>query len=390
VRLLWIATKPPWPPIDGGRLVQELTLRALRDAGVEVSLVAPVAAGEAAECSQRLAGLCTPHLVELPAAGLGRLGVAALRPGMPLTVARHRQPAVAERVAEVLAAGRFDVVHAEQLQALPQAPADRDGPPVVLRAQNVESDLWLQAARHAGLARPAVRWEARRLAAWEGRAVRRVAAAVALTARDAARLRDLAGAGARVTAVPAPFPARLPVGPEPLPGAPAVVLLGSGSWPPNRDAERWFVRRAWPAVLARLPAAVLHCFGGVDGPEGPSVRRHLPPADAARVFAPRSVQAVPLRIASGVRIKILEAWARGVPVVATPEGAAGLEAEDGRELLIAERADGFAAALERLARSPELGASLTEAGRRLLAAAHRPERVAGSLLEVYRHAAPPV
>ena len=58
-----------------------------------------------------------------------------------------------------------------------------------------------------------------------------------------------------------------------------------------------------------------------------------------------------------------------MPVVATPEGAAGLETEDGRELLIAERADGFAAALERLARSPELGASLTEAGRRLLAAA---------------------
>jgi glycosyltransferase involved in cell wall biosynthesis len=72
-------------------------------------------------------------------------------------------------------------------------------------------------------------------------------------------------------------------------------------------------------------------------PEG--VETHPAPADSREAFAPGAILVVPLRIASGIRMKILEAWARGLPVVATPEAAAGLEAEDGRELLLAERHD---------------------------------------------------
>jgi len=179
------------------------------------------------------------------------------------------------------------------------------------------------------------------------------------------------------------------LGSEPLPGAPAVVLLGGSSWPPNRDAARWFVRRVWLAVLERSPAATLHCFGGPVASDETSIRSHPAPADSARAFPAGAILAVPLRIASGVRMKILEAWARGVPVVATPQ-AAGLGVEDGRQLLVAEDARGFAAACARLAAEPDLAPRLTEEGRGLLAAAHRPESVAEKLLAVYRRAASPV
>jgi glycosyltransferase involved in cell wall biosynthesis len=89
-------------------------------------------------------------------------------------------------------------------------------------------------------------------------------------------------------------------------------------------------------------------------------------------------------------MKILEAWARGVPIVATPEAAAGLGAQDGRELLIAATPDDFAAAIDRLASQPELPRALVAAGRRLLLERHDPVRAAEALRRIYetaRHSA---
>ena len=163
-----------------------------------------------------------------------------------------------------------------------------------------------------------------------------------------------------------------------------MVVLGSAGWAPNRDAARFMVEEVWPVVRRRLSKAVLHLFGGGGEARGPGVEPYPAPEDSAEAFAPGSVLAVPLRVASGVRMKILEAWARGVPVVATPQAAAGLGAQDGRELLVAVDAEGFAAALARLASDPELGRSLVTEARRRLTKRHAPAAVAGGLVEVYR------
>jgi len=391
MRLLWIATKPPVPPSDGGRLVAWLTLEALARAGVEITLVAPVAPGEdPARIQEELSAVCRPRLV--PAAP--RRAVPTLLRSVvgrrPYPVARHALRALAREVERLAAGRRFDAVHAEQLQAFAQAePALRAGLPVVLRAQNVESDLWRAVARLHGLplrgAGPWLSREARRLGRYEGEVVRRAAATVTLSERDAERLRELAGPGARVAAIPPPFPAELPAADRRLPGDPPLVLLGSGGWLPNRDGTRWFLAESWPAVRAWVPGAVLHLFAAEgDRPKQlpAGVEPHPPPADSRDAFAPGAVLVVPLRIASGVRMKILEAWARGVPVVASPEAAAGLEAEDGQDILLAEDGPGFAVAVGRLASEPGLRERLIAGGGRSLALRHGPEAVAGAFLEL--------
>jgi glycosyltransferase involved in cell wall biosynthesis len=208
-----------------------------------------------------------------------------------------------------------------------------------------------------------------------------VAAVLALTERDAERLRTLAAGAGRVEVVPAPFPQELPAGP-PLSGWPAVVLMGSGGWLPNEESVRWFADSVWPRVAARLPEAVLHLFGGPRC-SGEGIVPHPPPAESADAFARGSVLVVPLRIASGVRMKVLEAWARGVAVVGTAEGLAGLVTEPGQGALIAGDAESLAAALARLAEEPGAAAALTEAGRKILAERHCPEAVAARLAAVY-------
>lgn len=384
VHILWVATKPPWPPRDGGRLVAALTLEALRAAGHEATVVAPVDPREAdgAAAAARRAGwerllLVPARPLALPLAALGgALG------GLPITVRRHALAPVRARVDRLLAEERFDVAHAEQPQALGQlSGAERLGLPVVLRAHNLESELWRELARTRPVLGLLLRREAARLAAWEGGAVRRAAATVALTARDASRLGELAGAAPRVHHVPAPFPARLPAA-DALAGSPAVVLLGGRGWRPTREGARWLVERAWPRVRAELPGAVLHVFG-LPGPSAPGLVAHPEPAESGDAFARGAALVVPLRVASGVRMKILEAWARGLPVVATPQAAQGLDAVDGRDLLVAGEAAGLARALRRVHEEPGLADRLVAAGHERLAAGHDPATVAARLAQVY-------
>lgn len=382
--ILWIATKVPWPPVDGGRLLLANTLRALSAAGHELTLVAPSAEGAAirGQVEGELSRWCRPLLVpSRPRSALAAAVRAQLRRA-PWTIARHALPAVEARVAEVLREEIFDLVQVEQLQALGSAePAFARGLRVVLRAQNVESDLWSQSAAAGSWRRPVLALEARRLAAWEGRAVRRCAATLALTAEDAARLSALAGSGGAVHRVPAPFESELPPGAEKLPGSPPVVLFGSAGWRPNAAGAAWFLGRVWPRVRSALPGAVLHLFGLPSS--APGVVSHPAPADSRTAYPRGAVMVVPLQVASGVRIKILEAWARGLPVVATPEAARGLEAADGEELLLARDGEEFAAALSRIDGEAGLATSLVAAGRRHLRDRHALPRVARLLEEVY-------
>lgn len=376
MRLLWIATKSPWPPADGGRLLLLESLKAISAAGAEISLVAPALPGEISAAAAALSPIARPILI--PARRRSRsvaLAMSLLGP-RPWTLVRHDSAVLRAAVAGQVAAGRFDLVIAEQLQAFAQcAPAATAGIPVLLRAQNVESSLWRQAAAgRRGVARAMLARESRRLALAEGQAMRRAAATVALSREDAALLRALAPA-ANVELLPPPFPRELPARSSSFAGTPAVVLFGSADWEPNRLAEARFARLTWPRVRERLPGAVLHRFGGAPAND-PSIERHPPLAESIEAFAAGSVMVIPLGIASGVRMRLLEAWARGVPVVASPAAAAGLEVEDGRELLLARSDEEQVTAIALLASDSVLRERLAQGGRARLAADHDPEQFA--------------
>jgi glycosyltransferase involved in cell wall biosynthesis len=116
------------------------------------------------------------------------------------------------------------------------------------------------------------------------------------------------------------------------------------------------------------------------------VVRHRAPDDSRAAFPSGALCAVPLRYGSGVRVRILEAWARGVAVIATPAAVHGLDARHGRELLVAAGADEFAAAVRTLDQEPATRAALIAAGRARLRAAHDPDAIAARLEQIYREA----
>ncbi len=388
VRVLWVGTKPPWPPVDGGRLVAALTIDALRRAGADVTVVTPSRTGETEAAPPSGPGghvnvRAIPR--SWPVAALG-----ALASRRPVTIARHAHRAVQRAVALHLATHPVDVVHVEQPHAFANVAAALDAVlPVVARAHNVEHQVWRAAAegRPWPLSR-ALHAEAGRMASFEAAVVRAVTATVALTPADRDALQALAP-GALVVHVPPPFAsdARPPATTAgSLEGDPAVVWCGSAGWTLNDHAARWLVDEVWPAIRRRLPGAVLHAFTAAPVPGTDGVLNHGAAGDSARIFDPSAVLALPLRVAAGVRMRLLEAWSRGMPVVATPAAAAGLDAEDGRNLLLATSPAAFADAGARVHGDAALRARLAAGGDATLRAHHAPADVAGQLLEVYARA----
>ncbi len=146
------------------------------------------------------------------------------------------------------------------------------------------------------------------------------------------------------------------------------VFPASFKYPPNRDGAEWFIDRVVPGlrrscphqriVLAGDGSESLGRLGSVNGVE---VTGRLD--DMADAYGAGTVVVVPLLTGSGTRIKIIEAWARGFPVVSTTKGAEGVDATHGAELLLADSAEDFAAACRRLVSSVDLRRRLVHAGR---------------------------
>jgi glycosyltransferase involved in cell wall biosynthesis len=165
----------------------------------------------------------------------------------------------------------------------------------------------------------------------------------------------------------------LPSAPQPAAGdEEAIVFSGNMEYHPNITAVRFFRREVWPQLRERWPLLVWRLVG-----KNPSaVRRYttgdprievtVPVDDAISELARSRVAVVPLLTGSGTRLKILEAWAAGLPVVSTALGVEGLPVRDGETALLADSAEAFAAAVTRLLTCKELRQEIGSAGRLLL------------------------
>jgi len=184
---------------------------------------------------------------------------------------------------------------------------------------------------------------------------------------DAETVRRIAP-GCRVLA----YPNTIPSQPAPIKKERDLIAFsGNLEYHPNVAAVRFFRRKIWPLLRERRPELEWVLIGrnahGVARELAGDARIHLigPVENAVEVLAQAKAAVVPLLAGSGTRVKILEAWAAGVPVVSTSVGAEGLPVVNGKHLLIADEPGDFAGAVSNLLDSGELRRRLGESGRSL-------------------------
>jgi glycosyltransferase involved in cell wall biosynthesis len=152
-----------------------------------------------------------------------------------------------------------------------------------------------------------------------------------------------------------------------------LMYVGFLGWEPNAQGLLWFVDSVWPLLVSNHPDLEFDIVGkGADERLRAAVARH--PGirlrgfveDLQTVYRESRVSVAPLLFGSGMKVKVLDSMARGMPTVTTPVGAEGIAAEPGRHLLIAEDAEDMAdQVLDTLSR-PELWNRLRTESRALV------------------------
>lgn len=153
-----------------------------------------------------------------------------------------------------------------------------------------------------------------------------------------------------------------------------LVFVGGFRHPPNVDAMQWFIGEVFARIRAQLPDVRFHCIGA-EVPDALHALAATQPGVEIHGFVPVvtpymdqvRIAVAPLRFGAGVKGKVNLSMAHGQPVVATTCAVEGMHLQDGQDVLVADDAGAFAAAVVRLYQDPVLWEQLSSAGRRNVA-----------------------
>lgn len=383
MRILFLTQVLPYPLDAGPKTRAYYVLRHLAQQHA-VTLLSFTRPSDSPEALAHLRQFCRQVLTVPMARSRGRDGLAlvgALLSRRSFIIARDRRPAMQARLRQLLAEERFDYIHADQLWMAQYALYARQIAGGAFTGRLVldqHNAVYLIPQRLAqGAANPFLRCfmrlESQRLARYEVDACRQFDRLAWVTAEDAQALasQGFALAPGKDAVIPICVdPDEVAPQVEP-PAAPTILFVGGMYWPPNADGVRWFVQQVWPLVRAQLPAARFVALGKDPLPELRSTPGVAAPGyvdDLEPYWRGGGVFIVPLRAGGGMRVKILDAWLHGLPVVSTCVGAEGIAYRDGQDICIADQPAEFAAHLLRLLTDGAAYRALGQAGRRAVEA----------------------
>jgi glycosyltransferase involved in cell wall biosynthesis len=356
-RALLVAPEAPYPLVGGGALRAASMLEYLAQSHIVDAIVFHTPGSPVAFPPGLVDRLDT---IELPAHSK-HYAARALRNGHRML---RRSPPLVDRFAgfgagiATLLADRpfYDLAVLEHFWCAPYheqiAPRARW---TILDLHNIESAWhlgcgkvagWPQSAAHEVFHQAAINLERQWLPLYS--------LVLAASADDAARVQSIAP-----EAAVAVYPNTIPrVDYPPRREQDTIVFSGTLEYEPNRTAVRHFAAEIWPTLRHRWPGLKWRLVG--RNPEAirsyiagdPTIECTGPVDNAICELARAKVIVVPLLSGSGTRLKIIEAWAAGAPVVSTPVGAEGLPARHGENILLADDPASFADSVSCLLASP--------------------------------------
>ncbi len=376
MRVLLLTQIVPYPPDSGPKIKTYNVLRYLGQRH-EVHLVA--FARSAVE--QVNADALRPYCRSITTVPLRRSRardvayfVKSLFTGRPFLIERDDSLAMRQAIHRLLDQHAFDAVHADQL-SMAQFAVDL---PLSLRILDEHNAVWTivqRAARREGrgpLRLPAEIecWKLRR---YEGQICRRFDRVTVVSEDDRVALERASQSRLPTATIPiAVDTSELAFRPRAA-DARRILSVATMFYPPNAEGVHWFATEVFPLVRRAIPDAQLDVVGSrpparitrlATPDNGINVTGYV--ADLEPLLRRSAVLIVPVHAGSGMRVKILEAFARGIPVVSTRVGVEGIDVRAGEHLLVADEPREFADATIKIIQDPSAAARLARAGRQLV------------------------
>jgi glycosyltransferase involved in cell wall biosynthesis len=387
MRILFLTQIIPYPPNAGPRVKTWHVLRYLHERGHDVTLASYVR-NEELPYVAKLDEVCTAvHTIPINRSRVAdvRYWLQSHLSGRPFLIERDDLSGMRQRVQKLLAEQEFDVVHADQLTMTQFALAAKKmggvkRPYIIFDAHNATWSIWERMRQNAPwFLRPIYQIEENRIKRYEGMLVEQFDHTMVVIDPD----RDLLLAGAansnaaslqkRISSIPIAVDARVLQPIQRKEGSRNILTLGTLSYPPNADGIRWFLQEVFSLVQQQVPDVTLTVIG--KNPPADFVQLAQQSGGAIEVtgyvddltpyMEAAALMVVPVRAGSGMRVRLLEAFARAMPTVTTTIGLEGIIAEADKEILLADEPESFALATVKLLNDPDLQNMLAVNGRKL-------------------------
>lgn len=377
MRILQLSPKPPYPPKDGGAIASLFFAKLWQKLGYEVRVLAmatpkhPAPSTPPSHFAQQTVYVDTSLS---PAAALANL----LFSDLPYHVERFYKPAYEKALAEVMQSYRPDLIQVESPYLTPYVTAYDT--PRVYRLHNVEHQIWQRLAQEK---KGPLRWylsrQARRIRNYEARVLSHYSGLLPISEKEATWAFQCGYEGP-IEIIPFAIDVHDYQAPPLRKRDPHIGYIGGLDWLPNVSGLIWFLEKVWPPFVARHPKAQFF-IAGRNCP--PSLKRHARQnvhilgevPDAKAFLYEQDIIVVPLFSGSGIRIKIIEAFAAGRAVISTSVGAESLICHPNINIYIADTAPAFLNALETLYESAFTRQTLGQNARALAEAFYETERL---------------
>jgi polysaccharide biosynthesis protein PslH len=398
MRILSILNRIPLPLTDGGAICSYNTAKFLHAAGHHLTILAlntnkhyhnPAPMLEVAERIETFDIITDISLLQA-ARNL-------LFSHRPYIAERFHHEAFADRICTTLENERFDVIHIDHTMIAWYVDAIRERvknpPPIVLRTHNIEHSIQERLAKHES--HPAKRWYrkflAGRMKRYETEYWAKFDGVFAITAEEAAMMRsmgyqgllDVAPAGVDIVEF-APNPTQMP---QPN----TLCYIGGMDWQPNIEAVAWFVEQVFPVIQRKFPLVNIEAH--IAGKRMPphlqayssrnGVMMHPDVPSAAAFLQAHEILVVPLLSGGGMRLKIVEAMALGMPIVSTRIGAEGIAAQHRESIMLADTPEEFANAVAELLTNASLREQIAANARKIALEQYSWESVAKRMTQFY-------
>ena len=378
MRVLVLTQVLVYPP-DAGPKVK--TLQVLRHLAAQHDVVycTFVRSSKEVQDAEKLREVCR-RVVTIPLkrsrVGDVRFLAGSLATGDSFLFRRDYRAQMQAMVRQLLQEERIEVLHVDQLNMMCFVPADWSGT-VILDEHN---PVWQVFERlQKGERNPLKRWflgrEARAIRKLEARACHRAQVVLAVSEEDKQALQVITGKSVLIEVVPITVSAEhftsIVEARNPQPNK--LLTIGTMFWLPNSEGVIWWLREGYEKLRAICPDLIYDIVGARPpralqkvAERCKGVQLHGYVAEAVPFWTSTSALAVPILSGGGVRVKILEAMAMGVPVISTTIGCEGLDVRSGEHLLVADTPAAFARACAKVLQDKELAQQLAQNARQLI------------------------
>lgn len=395
MRILIITDKPPWPVTSGGAVAVNAGIKGLLYHGAEVSVLS--------------ASTKKHHSIAIdPVNGPGNLKryetvkintritvlnllINLLFSRVPYNVIRFKSARFRKKLMEIISGNNFDIIQVEGINMSLYIPLIKQYSKALLsfRAHNIESEIWeeLAAGARCIAKRLYLQSLAARMKEYEMKLIKICDLIIPITEHDSLFFK---GKGKDIPVFTFGF------GVDPAPGSKtnkqheqSLVYIGSLDWRPNQEGIVWFLNKVWSQVQEACPNIKMR-IAGRNAP-GWLIRKFNQAKvefvgeveDANAFIHTGTLLIVPLLSGSGIRVRIIQAMALGIPVISTPKGIQGIDVQPGEELFVAHNPEEYKDQIVTLMNQSKIRNSVIKNAEHFISENYDKNKLTAGLLEFY-------